>query len=234
MRNGDTSDERAEAMAILAHRLRNPLSVLVGYAELLRTRDDERTRLEATTQISDAADEVAFVADDVLALLALELDAVALHPEPVSLGDTTGLALERIRSRTAAYRFVPTPALERWPVVEADPVELPRTLVTVLMAVCSLAPEGGDVELGARVAGRYAELRMSKGGWRLDAAGVEELFERVAPFAAPNEDDVRHTGLELHTARRYVELQGGAARAEALPDGRVDIVLTLPLPLDAA
>ena len=41
----------ADMISELAHRLRTPLAVISGYAELLQIRDDEETRTEAPARI---------------------------------------------------------------------------------------------------------------------------------------------------------------------------------------
>ena len=45
-----------DELSRLAHELKNPLSVIAGYAELLLVRDDERTRREAPARIREAAE----------------------------------------------------------------------------------------------------------------------------------------------------------------------------------
>jgi len=47
-----------EPRAALAHELRTPLAAIVGYAELLERRPDERTRLEAAARIKEAAQRI--------------------------------------------------------------------------------------------------------------------------------------------------------------------------------
>jgi CheY-like chemotaxis protein len=42
----------------LAHEIMSPLAVIVGYADLLRTRDDEQIRREAPLQIAEAAERL--------------------------------------------------------------------------------------------------------------------------------------------------------------------------------
>lgn len=53
-----------EARALLAHELRNPLAVIVGYAELLKLRDDDRTRREAAEAILEAAKRLSGLLDE--------------------------------------------------------------------------------------------------------------------------------------------------------------------------
>lgn len=55
-----------ELVSELAHKLKTPIAVIAGYAELLAVRDDERTRLNASTQIQTAADRLMLAVDDLL------------------------------------------------------------------------------------------------------------------------------------------------------------------------
>jgi CheY-like chemotaxis protein len=47
-----------DEQARLAHEIMSPLAVIVGYADLLRTRDDEQIRREAPLQIAEAAERL--------------------------------------------------------------------------------------------------------------------------------------------------------------------------------
>jgi CheY-like chemotaxis protein len=58
-----------DTISEMAHRLRTPLAVISGYAELLRMRDDEETRTEAPVRIQVAADRLTAAIDEVLELL---------------------------------------------------------------------------------------------------------------------------------------------------------------------
>lgn len=65
-------DDREALRSALAHDLKTPLSVIVGYAELLLARDDEVTRGEAPQRILEAAER-----------LRLELDALVERLTPI-------------------------------------------------------------------------------------------------------------------------------------------------------
>jgi signal transduction histidine kinase len=217
---------RSQAVARIAHRVRNPLAVLVGYAELLRARDDAATRREAAARIVEAANAVAEIADDVLALLALELDAVELELEAVRLGDAVAAAAERIAERTGVD--VPSLAEGAELVVEADVVRLERMIANLLLAVTEDAPATGRLFLAARAEPPVAALRVRKAGWR---ASPEDLEALVGGAARPNEraNGTQVTGFELYEAARLAKLHGGSCGVEHEANGTPALVVRLPL-----
>jgi CheY-like chemotaxis protein len=64
----------------IAHDLKTPLSVIVGYAELLRARDDATTRREAPTRILEAAQRLSAEIDRLLELLPGDEPAAFTEP----------------------------------------------------------------------------------------------------------------------------------------------------------
>jgi signal transduction histidine kinase len=66
--------ERSEPIARMAHDVRSPIAVIVGYASLLELRGDERTRLEASARIQEAARELLVQIDGILDAYAASLD----------------------------------------------------------------------------------------------------------------------------------------------------------------
>jgi len=80
-----SSRRRDAQLSSLAHELKTPLAVIVGFAELLGARDDERTRREAATRIMAASERLGNALDDLLAGVAADkgdlgprlLDAIA-------------------------------------------------------------------------------------------------------------------------------------------------------------
>lgn len=75
---GDADAARSQAaeeldrlVAAIAHELKTPLAVIIGCAELLGDRGDERTRLEASARIQEAAERLSTIIDDVLATATL-------------------------------------------------------------------------------------------------------------------------------------------------------------------
>ncbi|MBA3365904.1 MAG: hypothetical protein H0U03_08995 [Actinobacteria bacterium] len=67
-----TSQLSDEELSRLAHDLKTPLAMIVGYAELLDTRDDEEIRREAPQLIMQAAERLSSALDQLLESLEAE------------------------------------------------------------------------------------------------------------------------------------------------------------------
>ena len=67
-----SSRHRDAQLSSLAHELKTPLAVIVGFAELLGARDDERTRIEAAKRIMEASERLRNALDDLLAGVAAD------------------------------------------------------------------------------------------------------------------------------------------------------------------
>ena len=76
-----------DAVSDLAHSLRTPLAVITGYAELLKHRDDDKTRREAAAQIAAAADRLSDAIDELLAAYADGADAAPPDVGATSAGE---------------------------------------------------------------------------------------------------------------------------------------------------
>ena len=59
-------EERRELRAQLDHDLKNPLAVIIGYGELVASRADEESRLEASRMIVAAAERLSAEIDAAL------------------------------------------------------------------------------------------------------------------------------------------------------------------------
>lgn len=69
------------ARGIVAHRLKTPLAVIAGFAEILQTRDDPETRREAIAHITTAARTLSSEIDQLL--------GIEETPSPFASGDAS-------------------------------------------------------------------------------------------------------------------------------------------------
>ena len=216
-------------IAHVSHQLRTPLALVIGYAELLRTRDDDEIRDEAATAILTAARSLSVIIDDLLVLFALESGTISSDCVAVELGPLIVETTRELDSAPNGTSFVLDPSAgERWPLVWADRDHLRRILTSLLLRANSRAPDG-PVRVAARDDGQGAAVvSIADASASMSDDELARLFDPV-PTEIAGRADLRSSGLDLYMARRLVELHGGSIRAErGEPDGTT-MIFTLPL-----
>jgi signal transduction histidine kinase len=194
-------------LSAVAHELRAPLAIISGYAELLRVREDERMRLEASVLIQEAAEQLSARIDDALLLLSVARNEVDVELSAVDLGPVVRKAVSEVAAEHAAHALLLIVDDEE-PQVVADAARLPQLVTRLLDAVCTALPSG------ARIL-----VRVSRhDGQAVVAAGSPE------PWTL--REGAR---LSLHLAQRLAELYGGSLTIDE-DDGRGTVTLALPEP----
>jgi K+-sensing histidine kinase KdpD len=223
---GDTSSaaHRREIAASIAHQARNPLALVVGYAELLKTREDPATRATAADAIVDAAGALRLVVDNLLAVFALELEAGVGEPIPVELDDAVADAIETVSARAPRHRITGATS-EPWPTALVDPEQLHLLLVNLLTAGCACSSSDSSAVVGLRRANGLAEISIELPGCVLKPDELRALLR--GPGLVNSISDVSASGLELYVAALIVQVNGGEIDVD---DGRpVAVRFTLPL-----
>lgn len=197
----------ARAGAGLAHRLRNPLAVVKGTAQLLEARvpEGERERVERIVTASARMETI----------LTRLLDfARPPEPQPVSF-DLVALAREvATRSGGAAVRA-------EGPILVRADREHVETILEELLANALAFDPAGTVEAAIRRRGAHVLLEvLDRGpGPDLDPASAFE------PYVTSRPDG---TGLGLAIVRSLAVANGGAAALAARPGGGCVASLSLP------
>ena len=212
----------------LAHELRSPLAIVLGYAELLNVRTDEETRREASQRIVAAAEQLALAVDDLLIVFAIDSDALTVSPSPTDAEAVVNDAVRLFEPRTDAHRFTTTSTGGAcW--VWADAEHLMRIVTNLLVSAVKRSPEGGDIEIQIRTEEDFAAVSVSDHGVGVAPERLAAAFERFPPIELVERGGVRSTGLELYKVRRLVELHGGTVSAESGRDAGLTITFRIPL-----
>lgn len=210
----------------VAHQVKTPIAVIRGYAELLGARDDDATRLEAATQIRQAADVLEFMVDDLLVVLAAEAGVLHFEPETLDVAAAADVAIGLIARRSPGHSFA-----TRWegsPRARADVEHLPRILTAFLLNACRLSPDGGEILVAGQSDGDAVRVSVTDSGPGLGEEELAAAFERHRPSSAVDRSELRSSGLELYKARRLVELHGGDVKAASRPGHGATFSFTLP------
>jgi PAS domain S-box-containing protein len=227
--------QRDEFLAITAHDLKNPLTVIQGRAQSLRRHlgrtdvpdlprlehglsDIQATATKMGRLISELQDLAAVQAGQLLALDRRPLDLVELAREEVSL-----------LAPTIAGHHVRVDAPEAALMIEGDAARLARVLANLLGNAIKFSPNGGAVVVGLGCeADGWAVLTVADEGLGIPPADLPRIFDRF--YRGTNvAGRIPGSGIGLAGAKQIVEQHGGTI-AVASQSGRGS-TFTVRLPL---
>ncbi len=217
--------EAAEAfMAVMSHELRTPVTTIYGTASLLardQARADSRELLE---DISDEAERLLRIVDDLMVLSRVERGVVVLTPEPIVVRHVVADVLAIVRRRYPAAHIevegaVMTPAL-------ADATALRQVIHNLLTNAAKYAGTDGPIVVRLAEVDGTVQIEVLDNGPGLGAEPHDlfQLFHRSpnATRMAPG------SGIGLYVAQQLVRAMGGTIEAGTRHDGGARFAVRLP------
>jgi signal transduction histidine kinase len=168
--------------------------------------------------------------NDVLDLSKIEAGRMELEPSALDLPDTIENALTLVRER--AMRRGIALVREVDPDVgtlHADARKVKQVLLNLLSNAIKFTPEGGRVEVRARIQGGEAEVLVADSGVGIAPEDQEAVFEEFRQVGAA-EKKTEGTGLGLAISRKFIELHGGRIWVTSEVGNGATFAFTLPLP----
>lgn len=218
----ETDRRKDEFLATLAHELRNPLAPIRTGLEVLRLASSQDAR---AIRILDTMDRqlthLVRLIDDLMDVSRISRGKLVLKKEPVTLRSVVEAAVEAAQPLVDARRHELEVRLPDVGVrLEADPSRLSQVVSNLLNNAAKYTPEGGRIELDARLDGREVVLSVQDTGIGLARDMLDRVFEMFVQI--PNTSDESRSGLGLGLAlvRRLVEMHGGQIEADSAGPGQ--------------
>ena len=211
-------------LANVAHELNNPLSVVVGYATMMRdTAPDDATRQRAI-KVQAAAERCARVVRTFLTMARRKPEAFA----PVRIEQIIESALDVVgyglRSADIAVDLDLAPGL---PAVAGDGDQLTLVLMNLIVNAqhaLQAQPQPRRLEIVARRQDGAVQIDVADNGPGIPAEIAERIFE---PFFTTKPQGVG-TGIGLSVTQGIIAAHGGEIGVASRPEGGSLFTITLP------
>jgi signal transduction histidine kinase len=222
------SELRRQMMADIAHELRTPLSLILGYTESLS--DGKLPASQETFDVMhDEAQHLSRLVDDLRTLSLADAGELSLTRQPL---DVPAL-LERVVSahspeaqrRGISLRAEPSPTL---PPVEADPGRMAQVLDNLVSNALCYTPEGGQIDLSAKADKNTIKLRVQDNGVGIAPDDLPFVFERFYRADKSLKRNGTESGLGLAIAKSIVEAHGGSISVKSSLGQGTTFTITLP------
>jgi len=213
----DADRRKDEALATLAHELRNPLAPIRNAALILQTKAaDTPARELAVAIIQRQVQSMALLLDELLDISRITRGSLVLQVQRVSLKAVLDNALEIARPMITARRHELDIHLPPGPVeIDADPLRLSQAVANLLTNAAKYTDPGGHIELGASVDESGVTVVVKDSGIGLEPeslAGIFAMFSQVKGALSRSEGGL---GIGLALVKGLVELHGGTVAASS-------------------
>jgi signal transduction histidine kinase len=198
---------KSELVSIVSHELRTPLTTIIGFTDVLLTRDvDESSQKRYLEIIETQARRLSDLVRDFLDVNRIEEGGLELKREPV---DVAAVVREQARSvfLDAECHKLEVEVASELPVL-GDRERLTQVVTNLLSNAVKYSPAGGTVGLSGSAGSGVVRVEIRDEGIGIPEDHQPRIFTKFFRGDAA-ERGIPGTGLGLTLARQIVEAHGG-------------------------
>ena len=205
------SRAKDEMVSLVSHELRTPLASLLGFTELLYSRDlsEAQRKLYLGVMLREGR-RLTDLINDVLHLQRLDAGHQDLNLAPADVKALIQRAVAAAGEDIQRPIDVQVPA--RLPLVMVDPDAILQVLANFLSNARKYSPDGGLILVSAQVEGDMVEIDVQDHGLGLPSDALPKLFGTFYRVDSGDHRLIKGTGLGLAIIRKIVEAHGGQVR----------------------
>jgi len=219
-----------EFLANLSHELRNPLTPILGWAQMLQSGKLKGAAVTTALEVIErSARAQSQLIEDMLDIARITSGKLALDSSPIDLRLVVQGAIDGVQLSADAKNIKIVSQLSSAAVL-GDAARLQQVVWNLLSNAIKFTPAGGRVEVALESIEHHAQLRVKDTGKGIRAEFLPYIFDRFHQGDSSSTKASQGLGLGLSIVRHLVELHGGIVQADSPGEGQ-GTTITLRLPL---
>jgi len=207
------SEAKSEFVSIVSHELRNPMTNIKGYTDLILSGKagpiSERQR-EFLGKVRSNVQRMSNLVEDLLNISLIEAGKLRLRVEPVYFPGVIEEVMSSVRRYAEEKKLILEVEInDAIPPVRADRSRVVQILSNLVNNACAYTPSEGKVKIRVKQVNGYVEVDVEDTGIGIPDDEQEKIFERFFRGSHPMVKETGGTGLGLYITKNLVEMQGG-------------------------
>jgi signal transduction histidine kinase/CheY-like chemotaxis protein len=224
-----------EFISTVSHELRTPMTSIKGYADLLLTKQAQigelnPQQLRFIKIIQSNANRLTDLVNDILEISRIETGRIKLTLTSLNTIKTLqeiALSFEAQMAEKEMNFSVNLPSY--LPNIYSDKARLTQILVNLISNAWQYTPQGGHINIYAKVAGDFVQIDVEDDGIGIVEQDLAYIFDRFFRSERTEVQVVDGTGLGLSITRAFVEMLGGKIWVKSRLDVGTTFSFTIPL-----
>ncbi|MEC5396636.1 sensor histidine kinase [Uliginosibacterium sp. H1] len=217
-------------LAMLSHELRNPMSAILGWGQILQTgKAGPDMRERAADVIIRNAMTLKHLVDDLLDVSRIMAGKLEIQPVETDLTGCVEAALETMKPMADAKQIALVQSDRTSLPAVADPHRMQQVVWNLLSNAVKFSPRDSRVEITAQRIGVVAVIEVADNGPGIPDSLLPHIFERFHQGDDPLVRSQGGLGLGLSIARHIVEAHQGSIEVRNRAGGGASFSVRLPL-----
>jgi two-component system, sensor histidine kinase and response regulator len=218
--------------SIIAHDLKNPLTIIMGFADLLTNSWDrigeEDRRLQAE-KIHEATVSLFKLLNNLLDWARLQTGSIRFKPEEQNIREIVNDTKAILEPGAQAKDIEILSQLEEDILIPMDHEMISTVIRNLISNAVKFTSQGGRITVSVSKDTEYAKITVTDTGKGMRDEDVEKLFRIDQHFSTNGTNNEKGTGLGLILCKEFIDKHNGTIRVESKPGEGSCFIISLPL-----
>lgn len=203
-----------ELLSIAAHQLRTPLTLIIGYLDMILSGDFGKLNVRQSRAIANTLEQskrLGVIVENFLSASQMESGMFNIEKKSVDLERLVSATVDQIRAlgrkKGVRVRYNHKKGLFE---IQADPMAISNVLLNLLDNAVKFSSKG-EIRVNLEKKKDKIMIIIEDSGIGIDKKDLKSIFDKF--FRASGAKNVGGTGLGLYISKKIIEAHGGSIEA---------------------